>query len=246
MVNFYDMTTSPEKLHGYNVPQKTVSTGGLSREQMYIESHLLNMKLHRVDGPALIIIDLGMEQTHEEWMLNGRRHRDGGPAVVYRDLEGNLQEAMWYKNGRRHRTGGPAKINITETGDRELTWYQNGELHNDDGPCEVTASGCYWRRRGELHRGDGLPAVMMFDDNNTSGWINLQWCDHGHPTKTARPGESGYAKRGGRWQERVRDPDGSLHFVDCDPPYGWIDIETFPLDPSEHRQRLESEGWDKL
>ena len=71
----------------------------------------LNGKLHRENGPAIILPD-----GTKEWYLNGLLHRENGPAV-----ESNK---AWYKNGKRHREDGPA----IEFPDGTKEWWLNGKL----------------------------------------------------------------------------------------------------------------------
>ncbi|MHB8220768.1 MAG: hypothetical protein ACYDHU_10685 [Acidimicrobiales bacterium] len=87
-----------------------------------IVAHYVAGRLHRIDGPALVIPD-----GTEEWYLDGHLHRtDGGPAVTTGD--GSL---YWYEHGRLHRTNGPAIMR--SDGSRE--YYRHGELHRTDGPA---------------------------------------------------------------------------------------------------------------
>lgn len=53
----------------------------------------INGKLHREDGPAVILSD-----KHKEWWVNGYRHREDGPAIEYED---GTKE--WWVNGQRKR-----------------------------------------------------------------------------------------------------------------------------------------------
>jgi hypothetical protein len=74
-----------------------------------------NGKLHRTDGPALII----NEHKHQcrVWYKNGKLHRDNGPA-----FDSDLGTKIWYKNGLKHRTDGPA-IECKLLG---LMWFIDG------------------------------------------------------------------------------------------------------------------------
>ena len=87
-----------------------------------ISAHYVGGRLHRTDGPALVMPD-----GTEKWFFEGRLHRsDGGPAVATGD--GSL---YWYRDGRLHRTCGPAVIKSDGT----RAWYRNGRLHRTDGPA---------------------------------------------------------------------------------------------------------------
>ena len=67
-----------------------------------------NNKLHRLDGPALILTT-----GPEVWFKDGKQHREDGPAVIVHDSK------AWWKDGKLHRTDGPA---ITG-GIRKSQWY---------------------------------------------------------------------------------------------------------------------------
>jgi len=49
-----------------------------------------NGKLHRKDGPAVILLDGTLF-----WYKDGERHRKDGPAVIYANGTG-----LWFKNGK--------------------------------------------------------------------------------------------------------------------------------------------------
>ena len=51
---------------------------------------LLNGKLHREDGPAIVY-----ENGEKQWYLHGNLHREDGPSVVYPD-----GQKEWYLNNR--------------------------------------------------------------------------------------------------------------------------------------------------
>ena len=85
-------------------------------------------KLHRRDGPALIITT-----GSEFWFINGELHRDDGPAVIF-----GGGSKYWWKNGKLHRIDGPA--GITEYGTKY--WYRNDKLHRIDGPAIIPSKYC--------------------------------------------------------------------------------------------------------
>jgi len=87
-----------------------------------IVAHYVAGRLHRTDGPALVMPD-----GTEEWYRDGRLHRsDGGPAVTTGD--GSL---YWYEHGLLHRTSGPAVVESDGT----RAYYCHGRLHRTDGPA---------------------------------------------------------------------------------------------------------------
>jgi hypothetical protein len=73
-------------------------------------------KLHRVDGPAIIV-----GSFLEEWYTDGKRHRLDGPAVEWFNGSRGVGRAEWWVNGLCHREDGPA---VTCNGNFE--WYLNG------------------------------------------------------------------------------------------------------------------------
>lgn len=60
--------------------------------------YYLNDKLHKKDGPAVII-----PNGDKYWYLNDLFHREDGPAI-----EWNNGSKQWYKNGKLHRINGSA------------------------------------------------------------------------------------------------------------------------------------------
>ena len=56
------------------------------------QAWLLNDKLHREDGPAVIYPD-----GSQYWFLNGKRHREDGPAVIRPD-----GYQAWWLNGQQY------------------------------------------------------------------------------------------------------------------------------------------------
>lgn len=84
-----------------------------------ITKWLVDGRLHREDGPAIIFAGGG-----KEWFLNGRYHRVDGPAIEF--AEG---EKLWYFNGQRHRVDGPACE--YPDGTKRYFIYEN-EIENED------------------------------------------------------------------------------------------------------------------
>jgi hypothetical protein len=80
--------------------------------------YYLNVKLHRLDGPAYENI-----YGDKEWYQNGLLHRIDGPAVEY--VEGTK---AWYQNGLRHRIDGPA----VEFANGSKEWWFEGEQMDFD------------------------------------------------------------------------------------------------------------------
>ena len=85
-------------------------------------------KLHRLDGPAVEILDV-----YKEWRIDGKLHRTDGPAI---ELANGYKE--WWVNGKFHRLDGPAVefpgvskswfINDVELTKEEFNdWVQNND-----------------------------------------------------------------------------------------------------------------------
>ena len=115
---------------------------------------------HRDNGPAIDHPDLKM------WIINGKLHREDGPAVIYKNgfvrskyrlwmIRNNVPileytyhrddatTESWCINGKFHRIGGPAVIAIIdgEIDCRNQHWYIKGRLHRTDGPAYING-GC--------------------------------------------------------------------------------------------------------
>ncbi len=78
---------------------------------------LMDNKLHRLDGPAVIDSD-----GTQMWFVDGKIHRLDGPAAIYSD--GNQE---WWVDGKRHRLDGPAIINS----DGSQYWYVDGKKYTE-------------------------------------------------------------------------------------------------------------------
>ena len=55
-----------------------------------VKEWLLNDKLHREDGPAIVCTN-----GTKFWYLNGKLHRENGPAVIHAN-----GDKCWYLNGK--------------------------------------------------------------------------------------------------------------------------------------------------
>lgn len=120
--------------------------------QLDVIRFLLNGKLHRENGPA--IID-GRAQSMK-WLQNGVMHRNGYPAHVGKDLQGNLEQE-WWQDGKRAATEDQASI-VNATGQ---FWYVGTKLHRVSGPAVILKNKRQeWRQNGKYHRLDG-PALIQ-------------------------------------------------------------------------------------
>lgn len=95
--------------NNYIVIKKQIKNLEYKEERWY-----KNGKLHREDGPAVII------NNDKYWYKNGRKHRLNDPAIEL--ANGNK---YWYKNGKLHKEDGPAKI-IDDGAQKQ--WYVNGKF----------------------------------------------------------------------------------------------------------------------
>ena len=86
----------------------------------------LDNKLHRDDGPALIMPE------GKSWYRHGVLHREGGPAV-----EMAHGTKKWFVNGEYHREDGPA----LDTGNPETSrWYIHGRQLEPEEVAERVAA----------------------------------------------------------------------------------------------------------
>ena len=99
----------------------------------YGTRHMINGKLHRMDGPAVIY-----SNGEKNYYNNGKLHRMDGPAVIY-----PWGGEEYYVNGQCHRTDGPA-IWLSD-GYRE--YHIRGKRHRSDGPAITYSNGDveYWQ-----------------------------------------------------------------------------------------------------
>jgi hypothetical protein len=120
--------------------------------------------LHRVDGPASVVVDISAGTITEEWWYKGVQHRASAPARIFSDLEGDILKEEWLENGQTHRVGAPALIEYCDGNIIKQVWYVQNVQDREDGPAEIlytegggTISSYY--SRGRLHR-DGDAAIV--------------------------------------------------------------------------------------
>lgn len=56
-------------------------------------------RLHRLNGPAVLIICINYENGGQEWWRHGELHREDGPAIIIPD---NYSKQRWYLNHKRY------------------------------------------------------------------------------------------------------------------------------------------------
>lgn len=92
-------------------------------------------KMHREDGPCLVVWYNNGRKKYEEWRKNGDLHREefgdkAGPAFTYWDENGNKEYKTWYQDGKFHRENGPAIIDYCYNGKTNVAineeWFLNG------------------------------------------------------------------------------------------------------------------------
>lgn len=92
-------------------------------------------KMHREDGPCLILWYNNGRKKYEEWRKNGDLHREefgfnSGSAFTYWNENGNKEYETWYQNGKFHRENGPAVIDYCYNGRTNVVineeWFLNG------------------------------------------------------------------------------------------------------------------------
>lgn len=170
----------------------------------YDKHWVVNGKLHRTDGPAIVRKDCNQQITRE-WYQNGTHHRAYGPSIInvysngssdmfyYKDQELHREggpaiiryssrtlSTTWYAKGKQHRIDGPAHLNQHADGTYNLCWYNNGCLHRIGGPAtdSLLADGTrdqLWYENGLLHRIDG-PA---WDTSKADGSFYHAWAING-------------------------------------------------------------------
>jgi hypothetical protein len=110
--------------------------------------------IHRVDGPARILIDdFGI---NEFWYYKSVLHRSGDKPAIKR-ASGDI---YYYVNGMLHRDNDqPAQI----LSDGSKKWYTKGKLHrgNDKPAIEMGNGDRFWFQNNLRHRENGKPAVIL-------------------------------------------------------------------------------------
>ena len=129
------------------------------------EFYYIDDKLHREDGPAIIIFVFG--QKEKFYYQNGLRHRNDGPAIITKS------KLMWFKWGKLHREDGPAIVNMEEGctfcpslgggpccgGDGQIEWWLDGGRLTEDE---------YWEKQKNTEH-CGKIFAMKFTKNYTDG-----------------------------------------------------------------------------
>jgi len=96
---------------------------------VYTEHWTTNGQYNRVDGPAYVNVDNGVEYR---WYKDGRMNRSDGPAhIILKDetVPGcRPSEKYWYRNGVLHHVEKTKYVNDENYCIQEKQYYVNGEL----------------------------------------------------------------------------------------------------------------------
>ena len=60
------------------------------------ETHCINGKLHRLNGPAIIWYNKDGDIGIEEYYKNDQLHREDGPAIIWYNTDGSIQKEFYY------------------------------------------------------------------------------------------------------------------------------------------------------
>lgn len=157
--------------------------------------------------------------------VNGILHCDDGPAVIT-FMRGTFWKAIWYQNGEAHRDDGPAMI---ESEDRQLWYYHHGEeqgLNGGIGPSRVASTYNVWSIAGHAYREDGPSYIVIYPETGdvVMTWVQEKLDIYGDPEIHRHEEDSDYKVKGKQWFHKGEP---------CDPPFGWVDIDSVPLEPCE-------------
>lgn len=113
-------------------------------------------RLHRVEGPALVLAD-----GSSEWYQRGKLHRLSGPAIIKAD-----GSEEWFLAGKRHRPTGPALT----TADGSKHWYFQGMRHRTAGPAVIEGKLIEYYQFGQLHRFSGPALICQTNKGERREW----------------------------------------------------------------------------
>jgi hypothetical protein len=128
-----------------------------------------NGELYVRDGTTIIgrkVIDNDTTKYYRADKL----HRDDGPAIIIKSANGYSKE-VYYKDGVCHREGNlPASITNYLFGVTVTEYFIDGKLHRENGPACITTSGANEVLReayvfnGEYHRDGGAAITVKHGD----------------------------------------------------------------------------------
>ncbi len=142
-----------------------------------------NGKKHREGGPAAILYYKNSKQKQSEtWYKNGKNHREDAPAYIYYRKTGEIRREEWWQDGKRRQDGLPFKILYFKRGKiQREEWWKNQGLHRDFDPayilyhCRGTKKVEMWYKNGRHHRDNGLPAVVMYENDGSTKTCEEWW-----------------------------------------------------------------------
>lgn len=118
----------------------TIYSISSSKDGYFVEHYMVDMNLHRRDGPAEIMHKYGLV-LWEHYKMNGVLHREDGPArIVFSDLNGNVKFEEWWLHGKYKRIDQdkPTFTSYHVNGKNFIkVWTKNGFLHRTDGPARI-------------------------------------------------------------------------------------------------------------
>lgn len=120
----------------------------------------------------------------EKWYLNGKIHRDNGPAVIIGN--GDFIKKLWYTNGINYRKDGPSLTEHKNDNIVTERYHdENGKLHNhEDGPAELsynsdgTISCELYNIHGKYVQTDDKPNLIRRNQNGLK-YADLWLIDNG-------------------------------------------------------------------
>lgn len=123
------------------------------------KAYVKNGLRHKLDGPAFI-----NQYGDQFFCINGKLHREDGPSIIL--TENSKKDTLgifeYYQHDKRHRVDGPA----IELSNGYKEYWVNGKLHRDnDLPAVISNDGTQkFFINGKLHRKNG-PAVIDSEGN---------------------------------------------------------------------------------
>lgn len=126
--------------------------------------------LHNINGPAITT-----NNGTNIYLVNGKIHREDGPAIMFKDPEKDLQVHIYYRNNILHREYGPAKVVHQDGQLYKSSYYINGKLHRENSPAIEWTDGQYmYYVDGKRHCEDG-PAVRLKTPGKPGKFTEEYW-----------------------------------------------------------------------
>lgn len=100
-----------------------------------------------IDHPISFMVTRGPEKF-QYWVLGDRLHRVSGPASIILDTDSNTSHQTWYRNGLKHNTAGPAEIIYKGHSYTDVHPRTQADLGTDFVAEEWNSMECYWFEDG--------------------------------------------------------------------------------------------------